>query len=311
MTKHLLAALAVLPALGCPNPDDAALRIGADATLQGLGLVEYIQAAYEEQTKTPSKIVYGSTIELQKLAETGKLDYAFVVSEDTMEEFKKEGLPIRAQTYAHEELVFIGPWDNMLGSHNYGNAKDMMKNISRSNYRYLRAKIGSVEWARHKRLFRIGGDRGEPGSFFSTKVEGVDFVKEVIERNAFGLVKRSAVLQSVIEGKLPHRLYKEADPDLVLRLVIVEIHPGKTKRKRSPGLYDLIMGGKGRSLIERFGANKFGYPMFAPGEPPEGEGAGVPGLKKKKGLIREEPKDKKDEDKKAEVKKPEAKPKAP
>ncbi len=63
----------------------------------------------------------------------------------------------------------------------------------------------------------------------------------------------------------------------MLRVHVVEMHPQKTKRPRHPELYDFITGKEGKGIAEKFGSQSFGYPIYAPGEPPPGKGASVPG----------------------------------
>lgn len=289
MKRTVLFTVATALLFGCPSKEEDVIRVGADRTLEELGLVEFVLAAFEEEHKVPTRLVYDDTDGLQKKAEAGELDDFFVVSEVSIEALKKESIPIRVETYAHEEFVAIGPWEDHLGRHKEGSTVDFMKSVARSNYRFLKGKPGSVEHARHRLIFEESGDRQEPGSYFATDASGVDLVKQAIESRSFALVKRSSLLQAAKQGHLPHRVYREADPGLVLRMVIVEVHPAKTRAKRRPELFDFITGEKGKALVSSFGERQFGYPVFGPGEPPEGEGARVPKLEEKKGLQQPDP----------------------
>ncbi|MCA9549554.1 MAG: hypothetical protein KC933_05920 [Myxococcales bacterium] len=274
-----LACITLVAAVSTGCPDSARVKVGVDQTLQDLGLAEFLQAAYEAETKERLELQYMDTAKLEKAVMAGEVDSALVMSEATREALESEGAPIRSAIYAHEELVFIGPFENMLGDHiQEENGVGILQAIARSNYRYLRARPGSVERARHDLLFKLSRDRMEPGSFFETKLEGAALMKESVKANAFALVKRSALLLAALDGVTPHRIYREGDPALVLRLAVIEVHPGKTKRPRHPGFYDYVMGEKGQVILSRFGADRFGYPVYGAGAPPEGEGAKVPGL---------------------------------
>ena len=60
---------------GCPNTsEEAIVRVAADRTLSELGLVEYTLAAFEEQTKTRTKLVYDDTDGLKKRALSGEFE---------------------------------------------------------------------------------------------------------------------------------------------------------------------------------------------------------------------------------------------
>lgn len=268
----------VLLLSGCPKSAPE-VRVGVDESLKDLGLAEFLRAAYEESTKDRLSIEYLDTYGLQAAAVGGKLDYALVVSEATREDLDAEGIPIRSVVVAHEELIYIGPFENLLGDHiEAADAVGILQAMSRTNYKYLKARRGSVERARHELLFKKSGDRIEPGSFFESKLQGEALVKQAIEANAFALVKRSAILQAAKAGVRPHRIYREGDAELVLRLVLVEVHPGKTRMHRRPGLYDFLTGEAGTAVLRSFGSERFGYPVYGLSEPPEGQGASVPKL---------------------------------
>ncbi|MEQ8275519.1 MAG: hypothetical protein RMA76_33255 [Deltaproteobacteria bacterium] len=272
----VLSSMLVL--MGCPQDEEDTIRFGVDATLKELGLGEFIQASYEESSKQRTELIYADTDKLFELASAGKVDTAFVISERALERLDKAGIPIRAETYAHEELMVIGPYDDRLGKHGKASGAAFLENVSRLNYRYLKGKRGSVEHARHTKLFIEGGDAAEPGAWFDTDFEGLALARAAIQKNAFAMVKRSSLLLAAAEGKLPHRIYKAGDPALVLRMVIVEVHPSRTKRPRHPGLYDFITSEEGQKIVASFGVKRFGTAVYAPGAPDPGVGADVPEL---------------------------------
>ncbi len=279
-----MALLWVAPfSSGCQQSGPPPIRLGVDRGLEPLGLARFLVTGFEAEHGTEVRIRYGGADELQAWATAGELDVVLMVSEDAMTALEAEGLPIRAGTYAHEELVLIGPAKDALGRYGQASGPDLLRNIARANHRYLKAKRGSVERARHDRLFRMSKDRAQPGAFFDSDVDGVAFVERAIDSQAFAFVKRSSLLQAIRAGRKPHRIYRERDPGLVVRLMVAEIHPAKAQRPTRPELFDYVMGEAGRKAIESFGADRFGYPLFGPGAPPPGEGAGVPGLDRSQG----------------------------
>ncbi len=278
----VLALLLVAMSPACtrgPPP----IRVGVDRSLEPLGLGRFLLAGFETEAKMRTVLRYGGTDELLKWATDGELDVVLMVSEDALQALEDEGLPLRVDTLAHEELVLIGPERDYLGRYASASGPTLLQNLARVNYRYYKGGPGSVERARHDRLFRQTGDRREPGAFFDVGLEGRALVEKAIDDQAFALVKRSSLLMAIVEGKMPHRIYRERDPALVLRLVLIELHPAKTGRPIRPELFDYIMGEAGQKAVAAFGRERFGYPLFGAGAPPEGQGAGVPGIKPKGG----------------------------
>lgn len=278
LVRTLTLVTSVLLLSGCPDTGPKVI-IGVDQSLKNLGLAEFLRAAYEESSKEHITIEFLDTGHLQTAALKGDLDYALVVSEATREDLEAEGIPVRSAIIAHEELIYIGPFENHLGKHiEVANAVGVLQAMSRTNYKYLKGRRGSSERARHDFLFKKSGDRIEPGSFFETKLEGTDLVKAAVEGNCFALVRRSSILLATLDRVQLHRIYREGDVELVLRLALVEVHPGKTKRPRRSGFYEFMTGEGGTTVFKSFGSERFGYPVYGLGEPPEGEGAAVPKL---------------------------------
>lgn len=276
LSKGVLAFTASL-ALGCPQKDPADLyRFGVDQSLAELKLGEQLKVAFESAAKKRVRLVYAPSPELAQAALAGELDVALVVSESSIDAFEREGIPIRLATYAHEEMLFIGPFKDLVGRYREGRGHQVLSAISRTNHRYTKAKEGSAERVRHDELFAKTRDRSEPGAFFETNTSGLDLVISALEDQSFALVKRSSLLLARAAGRVVHRIYKAGDPDLVLRLVAVEVHPAKAKRDRRPELYDFLMGEEGQKLAAAFGRERFGVPVFVPGAPEEGQGAKVP-----------------------------------
>jgi ABC-type tungstate transport system permease subunit len=272
-------AAAVAGGLGCPDRgSEGRARIGADRSLEAVGLPGFLQAAFEERTKGRVDLHYLDAEALETALARGELDAAFVVSDATRSRLEAEGLLARDVVYAHEELVLVGPPDDPLGRHGQASGADLLRNVARTQVRYLKGRRGSVERAAHEALFQQTGDRAEPGSFFDTPHEGRALVDAVREARAFGLVKRSSLMGAALEDRFPHRVYREGDPGLVLRLAIVEVHPARTRRAARPAFVDFVVGPEGGAVVERFGRERFGVPVYGRGAPPEGEGARIPGL---------------------------------
>ena len=272
-----LGLTALLFWVGCPQKDPQDLfRFGVDQSLAELKLGEYLKVAFETHEKKRVRLVYGSSSDLAQAALAGELDSLLLESESSIASFEAEGIPIRVAPFAHEEFIFIGPFKDYVGRYREGSGHEVLAAIARTNFRYLRARKGSAERTRHEELFKATRDRVEPTSFMESPLSGLELVNAALDDQSFALVKRSSLLLARSQGRVVHRIYKAGDSELVLRLVAVEVHPAKTKRPRRPELFDFLMGTEGQKLIEDFGREQFGVPVFVRGAPEEGKGAEVP-----------------------------------
>lgn len=278
---HRLALLLLLCACtrdpAAPPAEEVRIKVGVDRALEGLAAAEYLRAAFENKSEQRLDLHYGSSHDLAELALRGDFDLLLLASDRQLARLETEGVVLRHATWAHEEFVFIGPSNDPMRAHGSQSTAELMRNLSRSSYLMLKPKKGTAEFDAYTDVLLAAGDPNESGSFVATDLDGVAFVKRVIDDRAFGLVRRSAILQAAKEGRKPLRVYQEGAPELVLRLRVLELHPERTKRPRRPELYDFLFSEEGRGIAEKLGSAAYGYPLYAPGEPPEGRGARVPG----------------------------------
>ena len=107
-------------------------------------------------------------------------------------------------------------------------------------------------------------------------MSGTAFVKEVVRRNAFGLVRRSSLVLAASDGIKPHRVYQQGEPDLVLPVRILFAHPARAKQGHARLIQEYVMNGRWRSILEKLGASRVGLPFYSLGMPETGAGAKAP-----------------------------------
>lgn len=274
--------LALAVATACTDSTAPVLQIGVEDELQATGFAAYIQSAFEAETKLRTAVQLGTAAEVASMAERGSIDVALLTSDEAVERLKDDGVAAQATAFAHEELVFIGPVEDQFRSHGSTDGVTFIKNVSRANYLYLKAKPGSAEADRHAALFVKSKDREEAGSFLPSPHSGVALVEAVVRRKAFGLVRRSGIVLAAERGIEPHRVYQDGHPDLVLRLWAVQVHQARTKRAGDKGLSAWLAGEAGAKIVGAFGKQRFGLPIYGVGVPARGQGARVPGVSRTK-----------------------------
>lgn len=276
--RRVFLSIALLGLGGCPPPAEDAIRFGVDSSFDEVGLGPWLEVAFERSSQAPVVVERRSATALLEGVRAGRLDEVLLLSGEVVEVLEREGLLAEEAALGHEELLLIGPRENHLGKYASSRGAALLGNVARTNYRYLVPDPESVEGARHQRLFSETGDRFAPGSWLSTDLSGVELVRAAVERNAFALVRRSSVLLAAREGIYPYRIYAEGDPALVLEVFAGRVHPGKAGRERE-ALHRWLTSDEGREVFETFGEDRLGHAIYAPGSPPEGEGASASPLR--------------------------------
>ncbi|MBX2812180.1 MAG: substrate-binding domain-containing protein [Myxococcales bacterium] len=259
----------------CPTPERDTIRFGLDPAFDEAGLGPWLKALYEEHSGERIKLVPMPAERLVTAVEAGELDEVLVASELSMNALKAKGLLVEVEPMAHEEFVVIGPHKNVLGSHAGSRGVTMYRDIARSNYRLLEPHPDSLEGGMHEWLFRQTRDRIKPGIWFASKLSGQQLVRAAIQGNTFALVRRSSLLLTSREGHIPHRIWADADPELVLVFTAGRIHPQRTKgdQERAARFHKWLVGPEAKKALTTFGEDRVGHPFFGAGAPLEGQGA--------------------------------------
>lgn len=254
----------------CRAPVDPPIRLGVERSLEEVGVAPFLAAAYGHATGRDVQLKYVDGLELAVMVEKGDLDEVLLVSRESLEPLRREGLLRQLEPLAHEELVLIGPFRDLLGKHAEAQGANLIKNVARTNHRFLEGRPGSVESTRLDRLFRETGDRAKPGSWFVTPDEGRSLVRAAVKARAFALVRRSSVLLESREGRFPERVWGQGDPALALVVEAGEVAPAKSGRPL--GFHEWLVR-EGRAALAVWGSDRLGHPLYGPGAPREGEGA--------------------------------------
>ena len=290
-SRAALLLFAVIVLLSACKDQQTVLHIGVERSLEEAGIARRLQRTFEETSKQKTKLVFLDAAELLSAAEKKELDLMILGDEASIQAVEKEGLG-ETKVLLHEEFVFIGPYKNILGTRHRGDAVEFMRNVSRANYRYFKGRPGSSEALRHAELFAQMGDRQEPGAFLANRAAGKTLVKKIVAANAMGLVRRSSVVLARAEGVSPHRIYKDGAPGLVLRYVVVKLHPKLARSRGSEAsntFFSFLFLEDTERMIAEFGKKRFGHPLFAVGAPEPGEGAKLPeGYKRDEGVSESE-----------------------
>lgn len=273
----LLAVLAF--SLGCSQRSEPPVRAGLDSALEEIGLGAWLEALYERTGGRALEVDYLDAAGLRAAVEGGHVDEVLLFREGVFKELEGEGLLFQVAPLAHEELVLIGPERDLLGKYKNSQGPMLLRNVARTNYRYLEGASGSVEGVRHQQLFAATGDLVKPGSWFKTELSGQALVRGAVEQDAFALVRRSSVLLLARDGIRPRRVWAEGDPHLTLTLVAGLVHPEKSGRTGGRVFHEWLAGPDGAQALERLGDDRLGHPIYALGAPKPGEAASTLPLK--------------------------------
>lgn len=250
-------------AMACAKTGEG-IRVGADEDLKESGLVAYLQSAYEASSNERVQLRYFPAKDLQAAVRAGQVDYAVFSAAVAVRGLEDEGLAIERQVVAQDALVLIGPADeDPLGARKNADPVNLLRHISRSNYKFMRPKVGSAALMQHEAWVRAMREQ-EPGHFLRTDALGVELVRRAVRANALAWVRRSSLVLAAGDGIRPHKVYRPGDEEaLALAVVAVRVHPGKTGRKPSLGFGRFLGAPDTPARVAALGVERFGLPLFS------------------------------------------------
>ncbi|MEE2904202.1 MAG: hypothetical protein VYC39_17880 [Myxococcota bacterium] len=278
--RKLLVTLLLSSAFGCDEflapQASTEVILGVDISFRETGIAEAFRAGFEQASHKRLQFSYREPEILAKALRDGQLEAVLTSRAVWSDQTLVEGIVSKEEAIAHEEFVFIGPAEDKFRSHGSKGPVEFLQNVIRSNYLYLVARPSSFEQEAHARLERKTGNRPGSGSQIETTLSGTAFVKEVVRRNAFGLVRRSSLVLAASEGIKPHRVYQQGEPQLVLPVRILFAHPARAKQGHALLIQEYLVSGQWRSILEKLGASRVGLPFYSLGMPKAGAGARAP-----------------------------------
>lgn len=268
--RRTAMALSALLLSACPASEASKIRLGVETSLREVGLGPWLEASFSARTGVPVQVRYLDAEVMPAAVARGELDEVIFVSETLERALRKEGALRRTLALGHEELILVGPSKNLLGKYAHTRGSDLLRNVARTNYRFLEGRPGSVEGTRHAALYAETNDLIKPGSWFSTKLEGRALYEAAVRRKAFAWVRRSSMLLAAKDGLFPERIWGESDPALVIVVRAGEVAPSLA---RGEGRLHDWLETSGAEAVAGLGRDTLGHSLYAPGAPEDGQGA--------------------------------------
>jgi len=268
-------ALLVIIAVGFRVYHDSrpTIYISTTTSLYSTGLLDYLAEKYKGDTGAGVDIYFipvGSGEALERAAR-GDVCMVFVHAPRLESEYIATGVLEHHEIIAYNYFVIAGPPDDPAGVRDSSNASDAFRRIYEAG-----EKGGALFVSRgdrsgtHLRELEIWGDAGldpEPGAddWYIVTGQGMSNTLLVAEElKAYTLTDIGTYLKLKAEGRLPGLtvLYKN-DPSLLNIYSVYLVSTCKEpQRSKAIGFIDYIM--KHQSLIEEYGLDTYGTPLFYP-----------------------------------------------
>ncbi|MDD3652565.1 MAG: substrate-binding domain-containing protein [Desulfotomaculaceae bacterium] len=268
VTAALLALLASLVLAGCsPAPQEEQNKeiiLATTTSTQDSGLLDYILPKFEEKTGYTVKPIAVGTGAALAMGEKGEADVLLVHAPADEKKLVDSGAAINYQLVMHNDFIVIGPTAdpaNVKGSQ----AVDAFKKIATAKAIFVSRGDESGTHKKEKEIWKTAGITPE-GDWYHQSGTGMGATINIAnEKLGYTLSDRATYLAQKKNIKM--EILSEGDKSLLNVYHVMQVNPDKFTKVNEAGgkaLVEFMVAPDTQKLIEEFGKDKYGEPLFFP-----------------------------------------------
>jgi tungstate transport system substrate-binding protein len=264
-----LAGVAALAA--SPGPSRAAEVVLLASTIGPVeaGIVPLLEERFEAETGIRVRHVGAGTGEALKLAEKGSFDLVLVHARALEERFVADGFGTERIPLMYNDFVIVGPAADPAGVRRAPGTAAALQAIARAQARFVSRGDRSGTHVAEVGLWDLAGLK-PAGPWYQVYERGADgnaaTLRHADREGAYTVIDRATWL-SLRDG-LKLVLLHEKDAALLNPITLVPVSPARFPRVNHAGAAAFVAWltapDKGQRIIESFGREKHGAPLFFP-----------------------------------------------
>ncbi|HEX6940842.1 MAG TPA: substrate-binding domain-containing protein [Longimicrobiales bacterium] len=273
----LTRAAAALALAACAAGERAAPRpvtLAATTTVEDTGLLDALVAVFRAaHPEVPLRTVVGGTGEVLALGRRGDVDV--VLSHDPAAEsaFVAAGYGVERRDVMHDDFVLAGPPEDPAGIRGMHDAAAALAAVARARAAFVSRADDSGTHRKELRLWREAGvaprsapaARGSHRWYIEAGVGMAAALRVADARRAYILTDRATY--RVLRSALELDILVEGDPRLVNRYGVTRVRDA-VAADGAAVFVDWLTSPDGRRVIDAFGRDRFGEPLFTPAPRP-------------------------------------------
>jgi tungstate transport system substrate-binding protein len=168
----------------------------------------------------------------------------------------------------HNDFVVVGPVTDPAGIRGARTTADAFKKIASSGALFLSRGDDSGTHAKEKGLWKAAAVSPEGGRWYQQTGLGMgDTLNVASEKGGYALTDRATYLALRKSRAIALEILVEKEPLLLNVYHVIEVNPARWPKVNAAGaraFADFVVSPKAQQLIERFGVDKVGAPLFVP-----------------------------------------------
>ncbi len=265
------AALVLLVACGPAGSDDpekASMILATTTSTQDSGLLDVLVPLFQEQSGYLVQTVAVGTGAALRMAEEGNADVLLVHAPTAEQALMTAGFGKERVLVMHNDFVLVGPRDDPAGVRGLTDSAETFSRIAASQSTFASRGDDSGTHKKELAIWQAAGEQPaeERPEWYVESGQGMGRTLFIAsEKSAYVLTDRATYLAQ--RDNLELEILVEGDPVLLNIYHTITVNPEKwpeTNQAGAQAFADFMVSAETQSLIESFGIEKFGQPLFFP-----------------------------------------------
>ena len=265
----LLAILLVTPPGTAVAKDKKFILMASTIGPIDAGIVGALEDSFEKEKGIRVRHVGAGTGATLKIAQKCNVDLVMVHARSLEEKFVADGYGTERIPLMYNDFVMVGPAADPAGLKGLKSAAEALRKIAAAGAPFVTRGDKSGTHVAEMELWKAAGikpagtwyvvfEKGSEGNVATLRFTDQKGAYTVIDRATFLALQKEVKLAVLVEG----------DEALLNRITLIPVNPGKCPQanlKETMIFVDWLTDpNKGQRLIETFGVEKYGKPMFFP-----------------------------------------------
>ena len=265
----LLAMLTVVAATmsgaACGNSSQSVILATTTST-DDSGLLDVLVPAFEKQSEYKVKVIAVGTGEALEMGTRGDADVLLVHAPSSEQEFMDAGNGVNRQLVMHNDFVIVGPADDPAHVKDAADVNAAMQGIADAGASFISRGDDSGTHKFELKLWdKLGIDPTTLDSYEQTGQGMGPTLTIAGQKGAYTISDRGTYLSFTDTVELA--VLFEGDPVMLNVYHVIEVNPAKFDKLSVEGAQAFaayIISAEAQQIIESFGVEEFGEPLFVP-----------------------------------------------
>jgi tungstate transport system substrate-binding protein len=268
MRLLLCVCVAAVLAVGCSSSSrPESLTLATTTSTQDSGLLDVLVPLFRSQTGIEVKVAAVGTGQALELGRRGDADVLLVHDPDGEARFVEQGFGVGRRPVMWNDFVLVGPAADPAGVKGLASAAEAFRRIARAEAPFVSRGDESGTHQKEKAIWRLAQVEPRGSWYVRAGASMGQVLRMASEKRACTLSDRGTFLAQRQGVEL--EVLCEGDPLLVNPYSVILVSPEKhphVRHEAARKFADFLLKPQTQKVIADFGKDRFGQPLFFPGE---------------------------------------------